>query len=212
MRRDGHESWLSRIRTTLPWFSILCAVMLILVCAVACETPVPAVPAPTRQTCGFDTFPDGTPIVGDTVDAEGFVWQSLDGDEFLDCGYTVASAPVTSCVVVSTSYYSTNDNYLWLRHWGNCANAHRIEIHFVEPVSEVSLKFSGASRYYMMEVYNTEGDLLGDAREEAEFDPEGRVFTITFASDEADISRASFGAYLSFPKSVVAIREVTHRR
>ena len=209
MRRDGHESWLSRIQTTLPWFCILCAVMLIVACAVACETTVPA---PTGQTCGFDTSPDGTPIVGDTADAEGFVWQSLDGDEFLDCGYTVASTPVTSCVVVSTSYYSTNDNYLWLHDRGNCANAHRIEIHFVEPVSEVSLKFSGASVYYVMEVFNAEGDLLGDPREEAEFDPEGRVFTITFASDETDISWASFGAYLSFPKSVVAIKEVTHRR
>ena len=46
----------------------------------------------------------------------------------------------------------------------------------------------------------------------SEFDPEGRVFTITFASDETNIGWASFEAYLSFPKSVVAIKEVTHRR
>jgi len=206
MRRDSNRSRQGRVRGRVPWLCILSALTLVAVCVAGCVTPEPE---PTGQTCGFDTFPDGTPIVGDTTDTEGFVWQSLDGDEFLECGFTVASAPVTSCVVVSTSYYSTNDNYLWLLN-GQCANASRIEIHFVEPVSEVSLKFSGASQYYVMELYNAEGNLLGDSRKEAEFDPEGRLFTITFASDDADISWASFGAYVSFPRSVVAIKEITH--
>ncbi len=35
-------------------------------------------------------------------------------DQILECGFSVASAPITSCVTVNPNYYGTGENYLWL--------------------------------------------------------------------------------------------------
>lgn len=181
-------------------------------------TPAPLPRSPTafaEHSCSFETFPDGTPVTGDTTDTQGIVWHSLDGDEFAECGFLVASAPVTSCVAVRTNYYSSPHNYLALMTGPGCpgcVNARRIETTFLEPVQEVCLEFSGASMGYVMEVYDEDGGLLGTSIESAEFDEEGSLFTTTFSSDTANISRTSFGVYSEWVTAVVAIREIRYTR
>lgn len=178
-------------------------------------TPTPLPPSPTafaEHSCSFETFPDGTPVTGDTKDTQGIVWQSLEGDEFAECGFLVASAPVTSCVAVRANYYSSPHNYLALITGLGCVNARRIEITFLEPVQEVCLEFSGASTHYVMEVYDEDGGLLGTSVELAEFDEEGSLFTTTSSSDTANISRTSFGVYSESVTAVVAIREIRYAR
>ncbi|TKJ30797.1 MAG: hypothetical protein CEE40_03815 [Chloroflexi bacterium B3_Chlor] len=177
--------------------------------------PAPLPPSPTpfaEHSCSFETFPDGTPVTGDTKDTQGIVWQRLEGDEFAECGFLVASAPVTSCVAVRTNYYSSPHNYLALITGLGCVNARRIEITFLEPVQEVCLEFSGASTHYVMEVYDEDAGLLGTSIELAEFDEEGSLFTTTFSSDTANISRTSFGVYSESITAVVAIREIRYAR
>ena len=106
----------------------------------------------------------------------------------------------------------TTDNYLALLDGGSCSNARRIEITFIEPVREVALAFSGASTNYVMEVYAENEELLGSPVQMAEFSKEGRLFTISFSSGSANISRISFGAYLETEAVVVAIREIRYVR
>lgn len=167
---------------------------------------------PMEYLYTFDTFPDGTPITGDTTDAEGYVWQSLQGDEFSEWGFLVASTPISNCVAVRMNFCWTTTNFLALLGGGSCLNVRRIEITFIEPVLEVELSFSGASTNYVMDVYDTDGNLLGSPYEMAEFNKEGRLFTITYRSDSVNISRISFGAYLETDVVVVAIREIKFAR
>jgi hypothetical protein len=201
--------------------AVLVAVVgLMVVGALMCAPPEeteeepPETSGPTEYRCSFDTFPDGSPIEADTGTAigEGPNYRSLEGDEFLECGFSVASAPITPCVVVNTDYQGTGENYLWL-NWpglGNCINASRLEIRFTEPVAQVSLAFSGASTYYRMEAYNEGSELIGSSQEQAEFEPFGGVFTTTVTSDATDIAWASFGYVGS--RAIVAIKEVTYVR
>jgi hypothetical protein len=175
-------------------------------------TPTATSPPPTEYKYTFETFPDGADISGGTTRPDGLEWQSLDGDEFSEWGFDVASAPVSSCVIVRTSYYSSPHNYLALLDGGNCLNVRRIEITFLEPVLEVELAFSGASEPYVMEVYNGDGELLGSPIQEAEFDEEGKLFPISFSSDNANISRISFGVFPETVTAVVAIREIRYVR
>jgi hypothetical protein len=197
------------------WFTVVVAVSLLLL--VNCGTPEPpvtvtpsieppvtATPAMCQYT--FDSFPDGRPISGDTASPTG-TYQRLNGDEFSDWGFLVASTPVTGCVVVKTSYYSTPDNYLMLLDGYPCSGANRIEITFLQPVRQVTLAFSGASINYTMEVYDEAGNQLGAPIQEAEFDEDGRLFTISFESDDASVSRVRFG-YTGTTVAVVAIREI----
>jgi outer membrane protein assembly factor BamB len=179
----------------------------LLVLSANCAKTKEVEPKPPECRHTFDLFPDGTPIEGDTGTSTG-AYQSLDGDEFSDWGFLVASAPVTNCVVVKTSYYSTTNNYLMLLEGNPCSGANRIEVTFLDPVGQVSLAFSGASIDYMMEVYDQAGELLGVPTQTAEFDEEGQLFTVSFVSDSANIKRIRFG-YVGTTVAVVAIREIS---
>jgi hypothetical protein len=188
----------------------LILVVLLFGCAPTPETPTEP---PTEYKYTFDTFPDGKDILGDTT-RDGLVWQSLDGDEFSEWGFLVASTPVSNCVAVRMNFCWTTDNYLALLDGVSCSNARRIEITFIEPVREVTLAFNGASTNYVMKVYDENGELLEDPPpvQMAEFNKEGRLVTISFSSDSANIGRISFGAYLEAQAVVVAIREIGYVR
>lgn len=190
------------------WYIATLAISLVLL--VNCGTPEPEVTTEQSSAAAcqhtFDFFPGGVPIAGDTATATG-AYQSLNGDEFLEWGFRVASTPVADCVVVKTSYYSSPDNYLMLLDGTPCSGATRIEIAFLEPVRQVTLAFSGASISYTMEVYNEAGDLVGSPTQEAVFDEQGQLFSISYQSDSANVSRVRFG-YLGTQVAVVAIREI----
>jgi len=183
--------------------------LMLVVLLVGCQPPIEP---PIEYKYTFDSFPDGTPITGNTTNTEGHIWQSLQGDEFSEWGFLVASTPVSNCVAVRMNFCWTTDNYLALLDGVSCSNSRRIEITFIEPVREVALAFSGASTNYVMEVYAENEELLGSPVQMAEFSKEGRLFTISFSSGSANISRISFGAYLETEAVVVAIREIRYVR
>lgn len=185
--------------------------LMLVVLLVGCQPPIEY----EEYEYTFDTFPDGTPITGNTEDAEGLRWQDLQGDEFSEWGFLVASTPVSNCVAVRMNFCWTTDNYLALldsKITGgvSCANARRIEITFIEPVHSVTLAFSGASTNYVMEVYDENGELLGSPVQMGELSEgeETELFPISFSYDGANIKRISFGAHVG--QVVVAIREITY--
>jgi hypothetical protein len=192
--------------------------LILLVLLVQCD-PQPTVEheQPTIEyKYTFDTFPDGTPITGDTGgtgDPPVPQWKSLQGDEFSEWGFLVDATPQSSCVAVRMNFCWSNNNYLALLDSATCVNNRRIEITFIEPVLEVTLVFSGASTNYKMEVYDENGGLLGSPVQMAELNEgeEAKLFTISFSSDSANIDHISFGAYLSQPFAI-GIREIWYVR
>lgn len=123
------------------------------------------------------------------------------------------STPIApgTCANVWSPYYSSGNNYLGVVD--SCPSAYGLIIAFVTPVDSVSLRFSGASTSYILQVYDESGTLLGKEVQKAEFNNgDGSLFEIGYTSSLANIGHVQFGGPSGGPQVVIAVREITFSR
>ena len=152
----------------------------------------------------FEKYPDGTPILDDTI---------LQGDEFESKGIILSGAPegtyceeATSTAImmephpsyVPTEFFLTTSKPLDL----TCHTV-PVKILFVNPVVYVQLTFYGASTEYTMKVYDQADNLLGTVDQVA-VKWEG-PFEISYSSSDYDIKYITFG----LPQALTAVEKVT---
>ncbi|MBN1264995.1 MAG: hypothetical protein JXA25_05835 [Anaerolineales bacterium] len=126
---------------------------------------------------------------------------------------TIEEAPPATCAIVWTPYQASGNNYLGVKDGGDCVNAFALIVDFTEPVESVSLSFSGASKPYIMEVYDESGTLLDIKLQEAQFNNgDGTLFGIGYSSPSANIDRVQFSGPQGGPKVVIAVREIVFSR
>jgi len=116
---------------------------------------------PTKAVT-FETYPDGTPIIEDTI---------LLGDEFRAKGIVLSGSPEGSYCEDATSaaisvdphsvgipishFLTTSEPLVW-----KCQGV-PVKITFVVPVHEVELTFYGAATVYTLKAYDQADNLLG---------------------------------------------------
>jgi serine/threonine protein kinase len=158
----------------------------------------------TSTRISFEAFPNGDPVTTSRI---------LGGDEFLSKGIRLAGAPESSycadatvAAILLPNSYNIPFHFLSTSSPGeiNRCNAIPVAINFVNPVSEVTLTFTGASVTYTMKAYNSGGGLLGTVQQVAVL---GGTFNITFASGSSNIARVTFGK----ETAVTAIKEINYK-
>jgi hypothetical protein len=158
----------------------------------------------------FDTFPDGTPIVPDTV---------LSGDEFLAQGISFIGGTFkpsdpdycsngTAAAIRHQSYGGIDLNYLTPSERGHASrcNARPISIAFSHPVRKVTLTFFGASTTYTLSAYDDTGNQVGTAQQDAIY--QGGIFEVAYTSPVASISRIVFGDTTTDKRALTAITKI----
>jgi hypothetical protein len=155
----------------------------------------------------FDTWPDGTPIVTDTL---------LEGDEFRAAGIMLRAQPESEycshatsvAILLPGTYFATPRHFLTSAAEDDIRSCNGIPvvISFEEPVRDVRLTFSGASIVYTMKVYDNSGRLLKTVDVESTL--AGVSFEVGHISESANISFVTFGR----ETAVTAVEEVYYGR
>ena len=164
--------------------------------------PITLVPVLGWVKVTFEELPNGTPINTNRI---------LSGDEFQTRGLLLlAGAPESSycadATVAAIRLPESNKpfNYLTTARPDNiiACNTIPVAITFTSPVRKVSLVFAGASTTYTMKAYDSVGNILGTAQQDAVSG--GGTFQVTFGSTSTNIKRVTFG----HQASTTAVKEI----
>ncbi len=161
--------------------------------------------SPGSVTVSFDAFPDGSPIPSDRI---------LNGGEFLARGIRLEGAPAgaSSCGSIDTvpairiGQYGVPGHFLTTADPGDVArcNFGPVTILFTNPVSQVTLTFTGASATYTMEAFDGGGGFLGAAYRDAV--AYGSPVEVGLASRAGNIARVTLSGPAGAVTAITQIR------
>lgn len=164
----------------------------------------------------FSNLPDDSPVVADSAGPSrnpSGNFLALAGDEYEACGIIIGTEDQNpgGCIGIYPDYYLFQDSY-FLATASTC-HSKELVITFNDPVQEVTVWFFGADVGYFLFAYDEEGNELGWATEDGNFNMDTLTpVGLSFLSSSSNISQIRFSGPPYGANVITAIAEIVFYR